>query len=152
MIRTPGPDDGCKEQPSLIGCMPIRKHWPRCRRPPLEIFYSPTFAVGREFFWGNDRLEDALNWPRRPSSAPIDLQNSMHSTVLLSNPHPPGTSPNGRRTAAICTVRLLSSTAKPDHAASISVPPVRSISCHQVKPYRRPLGRRAVLDQHWGNT
>jgi len=39
----------------------------------LEIFYSPTFAVGREFFWGNDRLEDAMNWPRRPSSAPIDF-------------------------------------------------------------------------------
>src|SRR5262249_18767999 len=34
---------------------------------------------------------------------------------------PPGTSLRARRSAAICTVRLLSSTAKPDHAASISV-------------------------------
>ncbi len=28
----------------------------------LGIFGSPTFAVGRELFWGDDRLEDAINW------------------------------------------------------------------------------------------
>jgi len=28
----------------------------------LGIFGSPTFAVGREIFWGDDRLEDAVNW------------------------------------------------------------------------------------------
>jgi len=28
----------------------------------LEIFGSPTFTVGRELFWGDDRLEDAVNW------------------------------------------------------------------------------------------
>jgi 2-hydroxychromene-2-carboxylate isomerase len=28
----------------------------------LGIFGSPTFAVGREIFWGDDRLEDALEW------------------------------------------------------------------------------------------
>ena len=28
----------------------------------LGIFGSPTFVVGRELFWGDDRLEDALNW------------------------------------------------------------------------------------------
>jgi 2-hydroxychromene-2-carboxylate isomerase len=28
----------------------------------LGIFGAPTFAVGRELFWGDDRLEDALSW------------------------------------------------------------------------------------------
>lgn len=28
----------------------------------LGIFGSPTFAVGDEIFWGDDRLEDALDW------------------------------------------------------------------------------------------
>ena len=28
----------------------------------LGIFGSPSFLVGREIFWGNDRLEDALSW------------------------------------------------------------------------------------------
>jgi 2-hydroxychromene-2-carboxylate isomerase len=30
----------------------------------LGIFGSPTFAVGRELFWGDDRLEDAISWHR----------------------------------------------------------------------------------------
>jgi 2-hydroxychromene-2-carboxylate isomerase len=30
----------------------------------LGIFGAPTFAVGRELFWGNDRLEAALEWSR----------------------------------------------------------------------------------------
>jgi len=28
------------------------------------IFGSPTFTVGRELFWGDDRLEDAISWCR----------------------------------------------------------------------------------------
>ncbi len=32
----------------------------------LGIFGSPTFAVGRELFWGDDRLDDAIAWWRRP--------------------------------------------------------------------------------------
>ena len=28
----------------------------------LGIFGSPTFAIGRELFWGDDRLEDAMSW------------------------------------------------------------------------------------------
>ncbi len=28
----------------------------------MSIFGSPTFAVGGEIFWGDDRLEDALAW------------------------------------------------------------------------------------------
>ena len=28
----------------------------------LGIFGAPSFVVGRELFWGNDRLDDALTW------------------------------------------------------------------------------------------
>lgn len=28
----------------------------------LGIFGAPSFLVGRELFWGNDRLEEALSW------------------------------------------------------------------------------------------
>jgi 2-hydroxychromene-2-carboxylate isomerase len=28
----------------------------------LGIFGSPTFVVGNELFWGDDRLEDALDF------------------------------------------------------------------------------------------
>ncbi len=28
----------------------------------LGIFGSPTFVVGEEIFWGDDRLEDAIDW------------------------------------------------------------------------------------------
>jgi 2-hydroxychromene-2-carboxylate isomerase len=31
----------------------------------LGIFGAPSFVVGRELFWGNDRLEDALEWALR---------------------------------------------------------------------------------------
>lgn len=30
----------------------------------LGIFGAPTFVVGEELFWGNDRLESALDWLR----------------------------------------------------------------------------------------
>jgi len=33
----------------------------------LGIFGSPTFAVGGELFWGDDRLDDALTWYRQGS-------------------------------------------------------------------------------------
>jgi 2-hydroxychromene-2-carboxylate isomerase len=32
----------------------------------LRIFGAPTFMVGDEMFWGNDRLESALDWATRP--------------------------------------------------------------------------------------
>ena len=35
----------------------------------LGIFGSPTFAIGRELFWGDDRLDDAIAWYRRHSLA-----------------------------------------------------------------------------------
>jgi len=28
----------------------------------LGVFGAPTFVVGKELFWGNDRLKDALEW------------------------------------------------------------------------------------------
>ena len=28
----------------------------------LQLFGAPTFMVGKEMFWGNDRLEQALDW------------------------------------------------------------------------------------------
>ena len=31
----------------------------------LGIFGAPSFVVGDELFWGNDRLEDALDWALR---------------------------------------------------------------------------------------
>lgn len=33
----------------------------------LGIFGSPTFACGKELFWGDDRLEDAIDWCRAHS-------------------------------------------------------------------------------------
>jgi 2-hydroxychromene-2-carboxylate isomerase len=36
----------------------------------LAIFGSPTFAIGRELFWGDDRLEDAINWYKHGSVQP----------------------------------------------------------------------------------
>jgi len=31
----------------------------------LGVFGAPSFSVGDELFWGNDRLEQALEWARR---------------------------------------------------------------------------------------
>jgi 2-hydroxychromene-2-carboxylate isomerase len=36
----------------------------------LGIFGSPTFMVGSEAFWGDDRLDDALRWFRNGSLKP----------------------------------------------------------------------------------
>jgi 2-hydroxychromene-2-carboxylate isomerase len=33
----------------------------------LGIFGSPTFAIGRELFWGDDRLKDAISWYKHGS-------------------------------------------------------------------------------------
>ena len=37
------------------------------RAVALRIFGAPTFMVGDEMFWGNDRLERALAWARNPA-------------------------------------------------------------------------------------
>jgi len=36
----------------------------------LGIFGAPSFVVGRELFWGNDRLEHALSWATENTSSP----------------------------------------------------------------------------------
>jgi 2-hydroxychromene-2-carboxylate isomerase len=38
------------------------------RAAALRIFGAPTFIVGDEMFWGNDRLERALAWARNPGA------------------------------------------------------------------------------------
>jgi 2-hydroxychromene-2-carboxylate isomerase len=45
----------------------------------LGIFGSPTFVVGRELFWGDDRLEDAISWYR---------YGSVRSLTPLDFPEP----------------------------------------------------------------
>lgn len=35
----------------------------------LGLFGAPTFVVGEELFWGNDRLEDALDWAHAQATA-----------------------------------------------------------------------------------
>jgi 2-hydroxychromene-2-carboxylate isomerase len=39
----------------------------------LGLFGSPIFVVGRELFWGDDRLEDAIAWKRRGTLKPPSL-------------------------------------------------------------------------------
>lgn len=40
------------------------------RAAELGLFGAPSFRVGDELFWGNDRLEDALDWARG-AAAPV---------------------------------------------------------------------------------
>jgi 2-hydroxychromene-2-carboxylate isomerase len=40
----------------------------------MGIFGSPTFSVANEIFWGDDRLEDAIDWARRSGTALSPLQ------------------------------------------------------------------------------
>lgn len=37
------------------------------RAQTLGIFGAPTFVVGSEIFWGNDRLDNALAWAKQPA-------------------------------------------------------------------------------------
>jgi hypothetical protein len=40
----------------------------------LGIFGAPTFIVDGELFWGNDRLEAALDWAMRtPAASAADV-------------------------------------------------------------------------------
>src|SRR5690606_41627814 len=45
----------------------LRRQVDRARE--LGIFGAPSLMVGREMFWGNDRLEDALQWAARGPAA-----------------------------------------------------------------------------------
>lgn len=59
-----------KDAPRIIeqaNCGAIRRRFDAeteaARR--LGVFGAPTFAVDNEIFWGDDRLEDALEWARK---------------------------------------------------------------------------------------
>ena len=51
------------------------------RARELGIFGSPTFAVGRELFWGDDRLDDALGWYRHRAVQPSPAQFGGRAAV-----------------------------------------------------------------------
>ena len=67
--------DGLVADPAaLISAANSREAKSRLRRNTeaaieLGIFGAPTFVVGNELFWGNDRLEAALVWSRAPGIA-----------------------------------------------------------------------------------
>lgn len=44
------------------------------------IFGAPTFAVGEELFWGNDRLESALAWCKKANGLPELLEGRRDNT------------------------------------------------------------------------
>ena len=61
----------------------------------LGIFGSPTFVVGRELFWGDDRLGDAISWYRRGRvglsaeiSPPTMTRRNVQATASLDVPEP----------------------------------------------------------------
>ena len=39
------------------------------RAAELGLFGAPSFRVGEELFWGNDRLADALHWATQPAGS-----------------------------------------------------------------------------------
>ena len=39
------------------------------RAVSLGIFGAPTFVVGEEVFWGDDRIDDAVKWAKRSAAA-----------------------------------------------------------------------------------
>ena len=43
---------------------PLRAHGDEA--VALGVFGAPSFLVGRELFWGNDRLDEALAWATAP--------------------------------------------------------------------------------------
>jgi len=58
----------CSQDPERVLVLARGEHGERCLEAEtaearkLSIFGSPTFAVGSELFWGDDRLEDAISW------------------------------------------------------------------------------------------
>jgi hypothetical protein len=59
----------------------------------LGIFGSPTFVIGRELFWGDDRLDDAISWFRHgrvlagdaDTSTPWDIVSGWYSSQARFN-------------------------------------------------------------------
>ena len=52
------------EEPNLSACLAEIGQDP-ARVLERGVFGAPSFVVGDELFWGDDRLEDALDWRRR---------------------------------------------------------------------------------------
>jgi 2-hydroxychromene-2-carboxylate isomerase len=40
----------------------------------LGVFGAPTFVIGSEVFWGDERLDDAMAWSRQYYVAPFAVQ------------------------------------------------------------------------------
>jgi 2-hydroxychromene-2-carboxylate isomerase len=57
------PDDVLARATSADNKERLRRTGEEAQR--LGIFGAPSFVVGGELFWGNDRLEDALAWAQR---------------------------------------------------------------------------------------
>jgi len=51
------------------------------RARELGIFGSPTFDIGRELFWGDDRLDDAISWYRHRSVQMPRGQHAGHAAI-----------------------------------------------------------------------
>jgi 2-hydroxychromene-2-carboxylate isomerase len=61
----------------------------------LGIFGSPTFVIGHELFWGDDRLGDAISWYKRgrvglsvEMSRPARTSQNNQATAPLDIPEP----------------------------------------------------------------
>ena len=60
----------CSQDPERVLDLARGEYGERCLEDEtaearkLNVFGSPTFVVGRELFWGDDRLEDAISWYR----------------------------------------------------------------------------------------
>jgi len=49
------------------------------RAKELGVFGSPTFVVGDEVFWGDDRLDDAITWAQKGA-----LTERLHTRTVAS--------------------------------------------------------------------
>lgn len=59
--RDPGPTlEKAKAQPTVDALQAATKE-----AMDLGVFGAPSFTVGQEVFWGDDRLEDAVRWAQR---------------------------------------------------------------------------------------
>ena len=75
ILRALGKD--AKAVTSLANSQEIRDRYDSETRIAREmgIFGSPTFVSGGEIFWGDDRLEDALEWRKsRPGSSKVGVE------------------------------------------------------------------------------
>ena len=68
----------------------------------LGIFGSPTFVLGRELFWGDDRLDDAISWHRHRS---VKLLADNSYTPPREIPEPDSSADNNHCTPNWCATR-----------------------------------------------